>query len=140
MVLLLKLEYLLANICLKKKSCNSIYQLMLRLIKQKLKLKSTCVNVTFWYKEIFGVVSLWQKHIEHHISELLIRINSNGIVGITTLLRLKQFQLDIGLVECILLSKNTKWKKTKHKNLGAKVIQHAKRLELSIAKNEFTAS
>ena len=45
----------------------------------------------------------------------------------------------MGLVECILLSKNTKWKKTKHKNLGAEVIQHAKKLELSIAKNEFTA-
>ena len=44
-----------------------------------------------------------------------------------------------GLVECILLSKNTKWKKTKYKNLGAEVIQHAKKLELSIAKNEFTA-
>ena len=33
MVLLPKLEYLLANVCFKKKSCNSIYQLMLRLIK-----------------------------------------------------------------------------------------------------------
>ena len=54
-------------------------------------------------------------------------------------MRLKQFQLDMSLVECILLSKNTKWKKTKHRNLGAKIIQHAKKFELSIAKNDFTA-
>ena len=33
MVLLPKLEYLLANVCLKKKSCDAIHQLMLRLIK-----------------------------------------------------------------------------------------------------------
>ena len=33
MVLLSKLEYLLANVCLKKKRCNSIYQPMLRLKK-----------------------------------------------------------------------------------------------------------
>ena len=75
---------------------------MLRLIKWKLELPSTCANVTLWHKEIFGVVSLWQKYIEHYISELFIRINSNGIVGITTLMRLKQFKLDIGLVEYIL--------------------------------------
>ena len=108
MILLPKLEYLLANVCLKKKSCNSIHQPMLRLIKWKLELLSTCANATLWHKEIFGVVSLWQKHIEHYISELFIRINSNGIVGITILMRLKQFQLDMGLVECILLFKNMK--------------------------------
>ena len=33
MVLLPKLEYLLANVCLKKKSCDAIYQPMLRLMK-----------------------------------------------------------------------------------------------------------
>ena len=89
MVLLSKLEYFLANICLKKKSYNSIHQLMLRLIKWKLELLSIYANATLWHKEIFGVVSLWQKHIEYHISELFIRINSNGIVGITILMRLK---------------------------------------------------
>ena len=45
-ILLLKLEYLLANICLKKKSYDTIYQPMLRLIKYKLKLLSTCANTT----------------------------------------------------------------------------------------------
>ena len=33
MVLLPKLEYLLANVCLKKKSCDAIHQPMLRLMK-----------------------------------------------------------------------------------------------------------
>ena len=39
--------------------------------------------------------------------------------------------------ECILLSENMNQKRTKHKNLGAKIIQNAKRLGLSIAKNKF---
>ena len=140
MVLLPKLEYLLANVCLKKKSCDAIYQPMLRLIKQKLELPSIYANTTLWYKEIFGVISLQQKHIEHHISELFIRMNTNRIVGITTLMRLKQSQLDMSMPECILLSENINQKRTKHKNLEAKIIQHAKILGLSIAKNEFIIS
>ena len=106
MVLLLKLEYLLANVCFKKKSCDTIYQPMLRLMKWKLELPSTCANATLWHREIFGVISLWQKHIEHHISELFIRMNTNEIVGITILMRLKQSQLDMSIPECILLSEN----------------------------------
>ena len=89
MVLLPKLEYLLANVCLKKKSCDAIYQPMLRLMKWKLKLLSTCANATLWHREIFGVISLWQKHIKYYILELFIRMNTNGIIGITTLIRLK---------------------------------------------------
>src|SRR5437762_6723172 len=58
MVLLSKLEYLLANVCLKKKSCDTIHQPMLRLIKWKLELPSTCTNATLWHREIFGVISL----------------------------------------------------------------------------------
>ena len=46
MVLLPKLEYLLANVCLKKKSCDAIHQPMLRLMKWKLELPSTCANAT----------------------------------------------------------------------------------------------
>jgi len=54
------------------------------------------------------------------------------------LMRLKQSQRDMSMPDCILLSENMNWKRTKHKNLGAKIIQHAKRLGLSIDKNEFT--
>src|SRR5437588_293567 len=113
---------------------------MLKLIKCKLEIPSTCMNATLWHKEIFGITSLWQKHIEHHISELFIRMNTNRIVGITILMRLKQSQLDINMPECILLSENMNWKRTKYKNLGAKIIQYAKRLGISVAKNEFITS
>src|SRR5437868_10929390 len=97
-------------------------------------------NATLWHREIFGVISLWQKHIEYHISELFIRMNTNRIVGITTLMRLKQSQLDMSMPEYILLSENMNWKRTKYKNLEAKIMQHTKRLGLSIAKNKFTTS
>src|SRR5207237_9501923 len=65
-------------------------------------------------------------------------MNTNGIVGIITLMRLKQSQLDMSMPECILLSENMNWKKTKHKNLGAKIMQHAKKLGFSVDKNELT--
>ena len=64
-------------------------------------------------------------------------MNTNGIVGTTTLMRLKQSQLDMSMPECILLSENMNWKRTKYKNLGAKIMQHAKKLGFSVAKNKF---
>ena len=67
-------------------------------------------------------------------------MNTNRIIEITILMRLKQFQLDMSMLECILLSKNMNWKRTKYKNLGAKIMQHAKKLGFSVTKNEFIAS
>ena len=67
-------------------------------------------------------------------------MNTNRIVGTTTLMRLKQSQLDMSMLECILLSENMNWKRTKYKNLGAKIMQYAKKLGFSVAENEFTAS
>ena len=67
-------------------------------------------------------------------------MNTNRVVEITILMRLKQSQLDMSIPEYILLSENMNWKRTKHKNLEAKIMQHAKRLGLSVAKNEFTTS
>ena len=46
----------------------------------------------------------------------------------------------MSMPECILLSENMNWKRTKYKNLGAKIMQHAKKLGFSVAENEFTAS
>ena len=140
MVLLPKLEYLLSNVIVNKRKCDAIHQPMIRLIKQKAELPATCANVTICHKEFFGVMSLWQKHIEHHISELLIRINTKGLVGDTTNMRLKQFQLDTNSAECILTSKNSSWRNSNSRNLGAKVLQQAKRLEFSISENEDTKS
>jgi hypothetical protein len=140
MVLLPKLEYILANVCLEKRNCDTIHQPMLRLIKWKMDLPSTCANTTLWHKEICEVISLCQKHIESQISELFIRINTNGLVGTTTLIRLKQFQIDICNPTCMLTAEDTKIRKIKHRNLGAKVLQQAKRLGLNIAVNEFTSS
>jgi len=71
-VLLPKLEYILANIIIDKKRCDSIHQPFIRLLKQKAELLIICVNVIILYKEIFRVMSLWQKHAEYYISELFI--------------------------------------------------------------------
>ena len=71
-VLLPRLEYILSNILIDKNRCDTIYQLFIRVLKQKAELLITCANATILYKEIFGVMSLWQKHIEYHISELFI--------------------------------------------------------------------
>src|SRR5437868_3225204 len=67
-------------------------------------------------------------------------MNTNGIVGITTLMRLKQSQLNMSMPECILLSENMNWKRTKYKNLEAKIMQHAKKLGFSVAENKFTVN
>ena len=85
-------------------------------------------------------MSLWQKHAEHHISELFIRINSCSLLGDTTNMRLKQYQLDTNSAECILTSRNSTWKRSNCRNLGAKVLQLVKKLSFTISKNEDTES
>ena len=57
-VLLLKLEYILANIIINKKRYNSIHQTFIRLLKQKAELLIIYMNSTILYKEIFRVISL----------------------------------------------------------------------------------
>ena len=71
-VLLLRLEYILSNTLIDKNRYDTIHQLFIRVLKQKAELLITCANATILHKEIFGVMSLWQKHIKHHISELFI--------------------------------------------------------------------
>ena len=46
----------------------------------------------------------------------------------------------MNILECILIAENMNWKKTKHRNLEAKIIQYAKKLGLSVVKNKFTTS
>ena len=55
-------------------------------------------------------------------------------------MRLKQSQLNMSIPECILLSENMNQKRTKYKNLGAKIIQYIKKLGFSVAENKFIIS
>ena len=71
-VLLPRLEYILSNTLIDKNRYDAIHQLFIRVLKQKAKLPIIYENAIILYKEIFGVMSLWQKHIEYHISELFI--------------------------------------------------------------------
>ena len=57
-VLLPKLEYILANIIINKKRCDSIHQPFIRLLKQKAELLIIYMNTIIFYKKIFGVMSL----------------------------------------------------------------------------------
>ena len=55
-------------------------------------------------------------------------------------MRLKQYQLNTNSAECILTSRNSTWKSSNCRNLGAKVLQLAKKLGFTISKNEDTES
>ena len=67
-------------------------------------------------------------------------MNSCSLLGDTTNMRLKQYQLDANSVECILISKNSDWKSSNSRNLDARVLQLAKEFRFTISKNEDTES
>src|SRR6185437_8323362 len=88
---------------------------------------------------IVNFKSLWNRHIDHHFSELLIRLNSDRLLEKLTVICLKQGQLKVGSTKCILTNYNLlKKRKLKVKNLGVQVLQQAKSLGFMIEESDFT--
>ena len=135
------LEYRLMISCLTKAQYERIHQPMLRLTKWKMSMPSTTANIITKHPEITNLKSLWNRHIEHYISELLVRLNTPGLLEESTVRRLKQGQHRLESTECILTSQAIlEGTEIKRCNLGLNVLQHAKALGLRIEENEITKS
>ena len=98
-------------------------------------------NIILKHPEIINLKSLQNRHIEYHILELLVRLNTPGLLEESTVRRLKQDQHRLGLTECILTSQAIlEGTEIKSRNLGLNVLQQAKALGLRIEENEITKS
>ena len=140
-VLLPRLEYKLMNTMLSKKACEEIQQPFLRLIKRKAGLASTSPNNIIVHQDFIGAKPLWDRHMEHHWTEWIIRINDPDILGETTRIRLMQGQLDTG---CAVSIMETPALQTRNcileKNLTLKILNKVKEYGISIDPNSYTES
>src|SRR5260363_80681 len=101
-VLIPMLEYRLLLSCLNKNQCDKIHQPMVQLTKWKMSMPSTTANAITKHPEVLNFKSLWNRHMEHHFSELFVRLNTTGLLEKSTVKRLKQGQLKAGSIKCIL--------------------------------------
>lgn len=135
-VLLPRLEYRLTTTFVEKGECDRIYSPMIALIKKKLEMAYTTANSIPIHEDMVGIRTLWQRYIEHSITEWVIRINSTGMVGESSLLRIKQAQLDMRSTESIWkldIGALKKW--CPKQNLNARILVSAKELNLEIGEN-----
>ena len=140
-VLIPALEYRLMISCLSKAQCDKIHQPMLHLAKWKMSIPSTAANAIPKHPEIVNFKSLWNRHIEHHFTELLVRLNTNGPLEKSIVIRLKQGQLKAGSISCIMTNQQLLERKTlKIRNLGIHILQQAKFFGFTIKENNFTRS
>ena len=86
-------------------------------------LPSTAANTIPKHPDMLNFKGLWNRLTEHHITELLIRLNEGGNVEKTTVTRLRQGQRKLGAIKCLLTNQDLLHKRGyKVKNLGLKVL------------------
>ena len=85
------------------------------------------------YKELLDIKSFWQRHTEHMLAEWIIRINDPGILGQSTLLRIKKAQQDLCSPKPIWFLDSDLLEISKFRyNLNTKILKLARDLDIEI--------
>jgi len=133
MVLLPRIEYKAMTNLLRRSVCEAIHQPMMRLAKWKAQLVSTAPNCLVANPDFIGMKTFWDRHTEHAITEWSVRINDSGLLGKTTMLRLKEAQLEHCNPSPIWCFEESEFNEANMKfNLNAKVMQLAKSLGFEV--------
>ena len=93
------------------------------------------------HKNFIGAKALWDRHMEHHWTEWIIRMNDPNTFSETTRIRLMQGQLDIGSLASILEIPRIQTKNCLlEKNLTLKILSKIKEYGIAIDPNTHTES
>ena len=92
-VLIPRLEYRLSTTLLSSSCAKAIYTPMTKVAKQAMRLPCTVHTNILVHEGMIGFKTLYQNQIEHHFNEFTIRINLEDWAAVTTLIRLRNFQL-----------------------------------------------
>ena len=65
-----------------------------RLIRHKMSCANTIPNIFLKNKNVYNIIDFYERQIENHVDNLLLRVNNDGILGITTEIRLRQLQFN----------------------------------------------
>ena len=82
---------------LSKHAIDSIHQLFIKLVKNKIGLVSTASNSLIYHPSMGNCTPLWHSLVTAQITCLMQRLNSYSLVSKITKLRLKQGYLNAGL-------------------------------------------
>ena len=91
-VLFPAIEYLLNDIILSENVCNKLNSMCLKVIKHKAGFAQTAINSLFFLNEGYKVFNINDRQIQMHGKNINDRLNRTDILGITTNIRLQQFQ------------------------------------------------
>ena len=131
-VLLPSIEYRLQTTFISKSKCENLQRPIWTLIKNKLELAKSTANSICSHIGFLSMRSIWQNQLTHHLTELTLRLNQQGPLGITTRLRIKEGQLQ-SKYPCSPLSSNCKFNKpVPEHNLVVKVLHEVAKLDIRI--------
>ena len=68
-------------------------------------LPKSAYNTLMTHKNITGMVTFYQRHIQHHFTEFPIRLNGILWASTSTHIRLRQAQIKLALPDCVITSK-----------------------------------
>ena len=60
---------------------------------------NTIPNILLKNKNVYNIIDFYERQIENHIDNLLLRLNDDGILEITTEIRLRQLQFNEWLLD-----------------------------------------
>src|SRR5690242_5944892 len=91
-VIIPTLKYRLQNIVVSQPTCNKIFTQHICLVKLKAKLCHTIPSSTLLHPQIYNIKHIWDIQLQHHIPNLLKRLNNPDLLGISTRIRIQQLQ------------------------------------------------
>src|SRR5579864_502911 len=103
MVIISKIEYLTQVTFLTEKECNNIITEFRRTFKHKLSLPKSVPNTLMDDRNLYDFRNLYDIKIQAKITNFLVQINANDLLGTVTNIRLKQLQRDGAEVKNILI-------------------------------------
>ena len=92
-VLIPRLEYRLSTTLLPMMTAHKLFTPMTKTAKQAMGIASSSHTNIITHTGITGLITLRQNQIVHHFTEFTVRVNENTIATTSSLIRLRQFQL-----------------------------------------------
>src|SRR6516162_4852834 len=100
-VLIPRLEYRCKTTILEDARYEKLFSPVYKAAKHKLGLSSKTHNNIITHPGLVNLTSLWKNQLAAHITEFFVLINTHLRALDTTLIRLRQAQLDLNLTNCI---------------------------------------
>ena len=103
MVIIPKLEYLIQLTYITEKECDMIIASFRKVFKHKLSFPTTAPNSIMDNRNLYNFRNLYDLQLQSKVTNFLIQINADGILGTVTEIRLKQLQSEMITTTNILL-------------------------------------